>query len=210
MTDLQTSYFSFGIGHECTIDGVVYDANGLLKITARDPRAVMIRMFGQRWAFEYSSKDLDDLSPNKRRQYWPRGVIREISEQIEWLVYVDGPWAWFASVLPSDPRVLGDGWNAAPHDCNAGPPYRDRGVDYVKVAFDGELEPCGTLRGDRWGYLSVDLINAGAAPWLAQRLYGQRPMQVEGQINLGVQVSAGVDLATFERLVGETGGRVYR
>lgn len=79
------------------------------------------------------------------------------------LRYVRDSWAYF---LADQRGRRGDDWNDAPHDCNAGAPY-----DYVfKVAFDGDLDVVGTeLNGigtGRWGWLSVEQINAGEAPWL--------------------------------------------
>lgn len=123
------------------------------------------------------------------------------------LVYVEDNFAWFCT---EPEHAWGDDWNDAPHDCNAGHPYLDRGGDWAKVAWDGDLEIVGVHLGDgvgRWGYLSVQDINAGKAPWLVQVQYGM-PSD-DHLIPLGVTIPAGVSPAEFERLVGEAGGRVY-
>lgn len=119
------------------------------------------------------------------------------------LRYVSDCWAYF---LADDGH--GDDWNDAPHNCNAGEPYR-----YVfKVAFYADLELVGCdQNGDgagRWGYLSVDQINAGEAPWLVQIRYGE-PRDTAGRLALGVQIPAGVTFREFVALVREAGGHVY-
>lgn len=124
------------------------------------------------------------------------------------LCYAQENWAWFTSNLAA---TTGDDWNDAPHDCNAGPPYRDDGVELLKVAFDGDLELVGAHNfgngTGRWGYLSVDQINEGAAPWLVQVLYG-RPLAGE-LLQLGVQIPSGVTLTEFSALVEQADGTVY-
>ncbi len=50
----RTSWFSFGYNHRHEIDGRRFDRNVIAKITAPDPRAVMVAVFGQKWAFEYA------------------------------------------------------------------------------------------------------------------------------------------------------------
>ena len=64
---VQTSYFSFGQVHVHSINGKTFDKDCIVKITAEDPRAVMFKTFGPRWAFEY------DEIPNM--EYFPRGII---------------------------------------------------------------------------------------------------------------------------------------
>lgn len=61
-----TSWFTFGQGHVHTVDGFTYDKDIVVKITARQPRAVMVEWFGLKWAFEYSKQ------PDMR--YFSRGV----------------------------------------------------------------------------------------------------------------------------------------
>lgn len=48
-----TVYFSFGFSHRHEVDGQVFDRNTIARVTAPDPRAVMLEVFGQRWGFEY-------------------------------------------------------------------------------------------------------------------------------------------------------------
>ncbi len=54
-TGSSTSWFSFGYDHRHEIDGRVFDRNVIAKIMAPDPRLVMNAVFGQKWAFEYTS-----------------------------------------------------------------------------------------------------------------------------------------------------------
>lgn len=49
----KTSWFSFGHNHVHEIDGQLFDHDTIVRISASDPRAVMVAMFGQKWAFEY-------------------------------------------------------------------------------------------------------------------------------------------------------------
>ena len=37
------------------------------------------------------------------------------------LCYIDGAWAYFTTQALAD--VIGDDWNDAPYECNAGAPY---------------------------------------------------------------------------------------
>ncbi len=122
------------------------------------------------------------------------------------LCYVEGSWAYFSTERPGD--VWGDDWNDAPHDCNAGTPYADRAPGLTKVAFDGDLElvGVGVFGGyvkERWGWLSVEEINRGDAPWLVRIEYGARPLTHD------IEINAGVTLEEFVALVDLAGGCVY-
>lgn len=66
-TNPVTRYYTFGFSHAHAINGFTYDKDIVVKITASDPRAVMVQWFGTRWSMEYREDDLD-LS------YFPRGV----------------------------------------------------------------------------------------------------------------------------------------
>lgn len=121
------------------------------------------------------------------------------------LCYVKDRWAYFTTVPLSE--AWGDDWNDAPHDCNAGRPK----ADCVVVAFDGDLEVCGTQFG--WppasvehphGY-SVEEINDGEIPWLATMQYRAD----RGQWDPVVRVMAGTTLAEFRRIVKAADGNVY-
>lgn len=119
--------------------------------------------------------------------------------------------AWFTDRPVDGRQVYGDDWNDAPHNCNAGEPYHKFGP-FLRLCFEGaNLELVGTCdRGGgvgRWGYLSVDQINAGEAPWLAQIRYGA---PADGElIPLGVVVPAGISPSDFTLLIREAGGRIY-
>jgi len=64
---MKTSWFTFGFDHLHYIDGRVFNHDCAVKITAPDPRAVMIERFGTTWCWEY------DHEPEAR--YIPRGVF---------------------------------------------------------------------------------------------------------------------------------------
>lgn len=117
------------------------------------------------------------------------------------LCYVSDSFAYFADTKPT--AVTGDDWNDAPHDCNAGTPYADRGYRVVVVAYDGDLEIVGTNNRDRWGYLSADDINAGPAPWLYDPGYGDTYPEPKSIVR------AGVTLEEFKQLVAAARGHVY-
>lgn len=55
MSGVVTRWFSFGYGHRHEVDGQVFDRNTIARVTAPDPRAVMVAVFGQRWSFEYDA-----------------------------------------------------------------------------------------------------------------------------------------------------------
>lgn len=66
-TENVTRYFTFGQAHVHRVNGRTFDADVLAKITAPDPRAVMVEHFGRKWAFEYTEP------PEER--FWPGGMI---------------------------------------------------------------------------------------------------------------------------------------
>jgi hypothetical protein len=49
-----TRYFTFGQGHAHHVSGHLFGPDTLVKITAEDPRAIMVEWFGSKWGFEYS------------------------------------------------------------------------------------------------------------------------------------------------------------
>lgn len=59
---------TFGFAHANAVNGFTYDKDVVVKMTAPDPRAEMLRMFGQRWSMEY--RTLDELHID----LYPRGV----------------------------------------------------------------------------------------------------------------------------------------
>ena len=64
---METRWFTFGFDHTHAVEGRTYDKDCVVKITAHDPRAVMLSKFGQRWAMEYFAE------PNL--SHFPRGVF---------------------------------------------------------------------------------------------------------------------------------------
>lgn len=65
---MRTSYFSFGQIHAYSFNGHTLDKDVLVKITAENPREVMMKFFGTHWGFEYGEEILEDL------EYFPRGI----------------------------------------------------------------------------------------------------------------------------------------
>ena len=63
---MRTSYFTLGQSHVYRFNGQNLDRDCVIKITAENPRDVMIEYFGLEWAFEY------DERPEMR--YFPRGI----------------------------------------------------------------------------------------------------------------------------------------
>lgn len=66
MGETITRWFTFGQAHVHAVGGFTYDKDVVVKITAVDPRAVMMRTFGRTWCMEY------DAEPDMN--YYPRGV----------------------------------------------------------------------------------------------------------------------------------------
>lgn len=64
---MTTSYFTFGQSHAHAVDGITYDKDCVVAITAEDPRAEMFRLFGAKWAMQY------DEPPDLK--HFPRGIF---------------------------------------------------------------------------------------------------------------------------------------
>ena len=111
------------------------------------------------------------------------------------LVYVDGPWAYFADAVEG---TYGDDWDDAPYEHNAGPPYSE--FVRLRLAFEArDIDtPASVARNSPW---SVEQINAGQVPWLADFMGGGRSSPVK--------IWAGVGVREFVRLIEETGGHVW-
>ncbi len=60
---MKTSYFTFGQVHTHSFNGKTLDKDIVLRITAEDPRAVMVKYFVQKWAMEYDEPPRMDLFP---------------------------------------------------------------------------------------------------------------------------------------------------
>jgi len=63
---MRTAYFTFGQTHVHSVNGITFDKDTVVKITAEDPRQVMWDNFGDKWAMEYASE------PEKR--FWNKLV----------------------------------------------------------------------------------------------------------------------------------------
>jgi hypothetical protein len=93
------------------------------------------------------------------------GVERIVMNEFK-LCYVDDCWAYFTTQELS--KQIGDDWDDAPYEHNAGSPYepyRDGETwQILKVAFDGAFTlPCDGYTNTPW---SVTQINDGIVPWL--------------------------------------------
>jgi hypothetical protein len=60
---MRTSWFTFGQGQAHHVAGVTFDPNVAVEITADDPRAEMIRLFGRKWGAEYDERPEDRFIP---------------------------------------------------------------------------------------------------------------------------------------------------
>lgn len=65
---MKTAWFTFGQVHVHSVNGITFDKDIVVEITAEDPRARMIEHFGMVWGFEYDKK------PNM--EYYPRGIVK--------------------------------------------------------------------------------------------------------------------------------------
>jgi hypothetical protein len=122
------------------------------------------------------------------------------------LCYIDGAWAYFTS-LPI-PDQIGDDWNDAPYECNAGAPYgwseHDAKLgrkpwEIVKLAYDSPKLETPAEHANGISRYSVDQINAGIVPWLAT-YWGEKPP---------IKVMAGASVFEFSLAVVASGGNVY-
>lgn len=59
-----TLYFTFGQCHRHFINGTVFDKDTVVQITAPDPREVMCKHFGTKWAMEYAERPDPALFPH--------------------------------------------------------------------------------------------------------------------------------------------------
>jgi hypothetical protein len=112
------------------------------------------------------------------------------------LCYVQAPWAWFTRLPLS--HQWGDGWERAPYQREAGPPYDDTPGTIVRLAFDGPfIAPQDDPRAPP---LSVNDINHGQAPWLRSEHYEHSaPLAIMG----------GTTLERFVEIVQCGGGSVF-
>lgn len=78
------------------------------------------------------------------------------------LCYVRNNAAFFTNKFDGQ---TGDDWDDAPYEHNADEPYGDYHNTIKIVYFSGEFSP--PRRGHTNSPYSVDMINAGAAPWLS-------------------------------------------
>ena len=51
---MKTRYFSFGQKHTHSLNGHTLDKNCIVKITAENPREIMVDYFQSEWCFEYT------------------------------------------------------------------------------------------------------------------------------------------------------------
>lgn len=112
------------------------------------------------------------------------------------LCFVRAPWAYF-TLLPLE-HQWGDGWERAPYDKEAGPPYDDAPGQILTVAFDGPLYPTNLAYAGK--KLSANELNLGKAPWLrTQDFLNSAP----------IHIMAGTTLESFVEQVELAGGHVF-
>ena len=68
---MKTTCFSFGQSHVHRVNGVTFDADCLVEITAKDPRQVMFDTFGDKWAMEYTPERAKECL-----KFYKRGIIK--------------------------------------------------------------------------------------------------------------------------------------
>jgi len=118
------------------------------------------------------------------------------------LCYINEPWAYFTSDFENQ---LGDDWNDAPYEHNAGEPYfpneRSTTKDYPDVfcvAFLTYLVPlCEGAINSRY---SVDDINKALVPWLDTPGYMKEPL---------IRIWGGDTYARFIEVIQQVKGEVY-
>lgn len=64
---MPTSFFTFGQSHVHSVNGVTFDKDIVVEITAEDPRQVMVDTFGLKWCWQH-----DDNPPDMK--WYPRGI----------------------------------------------------------------------------------------------------------------------------------------
>lgn len=52
-TGVFTQWFTFGQSHVHSVNGRTFDKDTVVRITAKDPRAVMFETFGTKWSMQY-------------------------------------------------------------------------------------------------------------------------------------------------------------
>lgn len=68
MDSKSTAWFTFGQIHTHSMNGITFDKDCIVEITADDPREVMFQTFDRKWAMQY------DTPPNL--EHFPRGIIK--------------------------------------------------------------------------------------------------------------------------------------
>lgn len=73
---MKTRYFTLGQVHVHSINGHTLDKNCIVKITAENPRKIMMEIFGYRWGFEYTEEEI-----SKFLNLFPKGVYDLINNK---------------------------------------------------------------------------------------------------------------------------------
>lgn len=68
---MKTSWFTFGQVHVHSVNGVTFDKDIVVEITAEDPRQVMVDTFGLTWGMEYYNPP-----DNEFMELFPRGIYK--------------------------------------------------------------------------------------------------------------------------------------
>lgn len=65
---METCWFTFGQTHVHSVNGITFDKDCVVEITAKDARKKMFETFGDKWGMEYATH------PDMR--HFPRGIIK--------------------------------------------------------------------------------------------------------------------------------------
>lgn len=57
---MLTRYFTFGVGQNHTYGCKKISEHTVVKITAKDPRKEMFKVFGSEWSFEYTEEQFKE------------------------------------------------------------------------------------------------------------------------------------------------------
>lgn len=91
------------------------------------------------------------------------------------LCYVDDEFAYFTTKPLTE--QWGDDWNDVPYEHNAGTPYKDEGMEIMKLAYSADMET------PREGYnnspFSVEVINSGAIAWLRSSTWSKVKVEIQ-------------------------------
>lgn len=111
------------------------------------------------------------------------------------LCYIENLFAYFTTKELT--KQWGDDWDDVPYEHNAGTPYKENGMEIVKVAYSADMET--PQHGHYNSPFSVETINNGAIAWLRSSKWSK----------VKVVIPAGTSLEDFIYKIELVGGEVY-